>query len=191
MLRPLFRNGLWAEDCRSPLQLLQCISPTRRNVEEWCPQSQGILFRSQGQNRNPLKVRHSRCHDTRRHTDYVASNDCYIFLMLEQHAKHFPRIHTAVATVWQGNVVSWKGSWCCSWNSLTHKFLTKPPPLPPRLFSSWNWFAVGLTTILANCKSAVRPTHTYNTLQAPTPSLTQWKRLGFLLELVAWVRVPK
>lgn len=56
--------------------------------------------------------------------------------------------------------------------SLIHNLLTKPPPLPQR-FADWTWFSIGLTTILANCKSAVTPPHTYNALQGQTPSLTQ------------------
>lgn len=56
--------------------------------------------------------------------------------------------------------------------SLIHNLLTKPPPLPQH-FPGWARFSVGLTTILANCKSAVTPPHTYNTLQEQTPSLTQ------------------
>lgn len=58
-------------------------------------------------------------------------------------------------------------------SSLIHKLLTQPPPLPPQFFSGWTWFRLGLTTGLASCKAALRPAHTYNTLQGQTPSLTQ------------------
>lgn len=49
--------------------------------------------------------------------------------------QYFPRIRTVLATAWQGNIRSWRGRCVVLGTSRVHKPLTKPPPLPPQLFS--------------------------------------------------------